>query len=146
MIFEFINPSDKYHFEATDLEIGAGVTVILGEGKAAAQCVDDENIKVPFFMFGNTHDAWFKEKFGFDFEASAHRLKNERKQDLINALNSFTIGTLEDYHVFQEAMKLIDDPKKREKYRKVYHKKKLTSLSDFGTYAWAFARELGNSE
>jgi hypothetical protein len=144
MIFEFMNPSDPYHFEAPDLEIAASVTLMLGSGQAAAHCVDDETVKVPLFMFCKEADAdkWFVKNVGCTMRESAERLKKNRMPEVVAAFRSFTIGKLGDYKSFQTAMKLIGDKKKQNQYRKEYHKAKLTSLNDYGTYAWKLADEL----
>lgn len=61
MLFELINPSDKYTIEAPDLETAALAICILGAGKYALHGIDNDE-QVPIFLFGG-HDKWFKENF-----------------------------------------------------------------------------------
>lgn len=150
MIFEFINPSDPYHFEAPDLEIAAVVTFILGQGRGAAHEIDvlkdeSELLEIPIFLFGGA-DKWVQEQFGKTVDQFFEDVKNERRQDLIHSLETVTIGSFEDYLLFWTTMNEFIDPKKRDEYKKTYHDSKLTSMSDFGTYAWEVAKSLKGQE
>jgi hypothetical protein len=149
MLFEFINPSDPYHFEAPDLEIATVVTFILGEGRGAAHQVDaedeDKQLKVPIFLFGGA-EKWVQEQFGKPLEEFFEDVKKNRRQELIQSLESVTIGSLEDYRVFWKTMNEYILPEKREAYKKSYHDGKLTSMNDFGSYAWGIAKNLKKTE
>jgi hypothetical protein len=149
MIFEFINPSDTYHFEAPDLEIATVVTFILGAGKGAAQQVDCENevdrLNVPIFISGGA-EKWVQETFGKSLTEFLDHVKDTRRQELITCLESVTIGSLNDYNLFHKTLELITDPEKQEQYRVLYHDEKLTSLNDFGTYAWSIAKSMREAD
>lgn len=149
MIFEFINPSDPYHFEAPDLEIAAVVTFILGKGKGAAHEIDaakdeSELLEVPIFLFGGA-EKWIQEQFGKPVDKFFEYVKKDRRQDLITSLESVTIGSFEDYGVFWTTMNEFIKPDKKEEYKRAYHDGKLTSMNDFGSYAWAVAKDLKES-
>ena len=141
MIFEFINPSDPYHYEAPDLEVAAAVCVVLGNGKGGARCITDEHISVPIFLFSDP-DVWYQKKFGCTLGESFGRLKKDRMQELIASFQSVTIGDIGDYETFWETWDLIADPEKQRKYREMYHDKKRSSLNDFAAYAWSVADHL----
>ena len=140
MMFELINPSDPYFFEAPDLEIAAGISILLGEGMTPAKEVEG-SLEVPFFMFGANKN-WFQEKFNMSLEQFLSHLREKRKSDLIAAFESVLIGSLEDRELFFSAVASIDDPIKRESYKKEYINKKRSSANDFGGRAVAFAKLL----
>jgi hypothetical protein len=145
MIFEFINPSDPYHFEAPDLEIATVVTFILGEGKGAADQVgienEEERLEVPMFLFGGELD-WIQATFHKPMDEFLDDVKTNRRQELIKSLESVTIGSLNDYKIYHKTLDLIDDPVKRDQYREMYHDEKRSSVNDFGSYAWKVAKSL----
>jgi hypothetical protein len=148
MIFEFINPSDPYHFTTDNLKVASVTTFILGVGKCGAKEIDsnkDKLFEVPFLLFGGEEE-WTQKTFNMSLSELLHDVKVNHKQDLVNCLESFVIGSFSEYKKFQENINKISDEREREKFKKQYHKKKLTSANDFGTYAWAFARELKKSE
>jgi hypothetical protein len=148
MIFEFINPSDPYHFEAPDLEIAAMVTFILGEGKGAAhqvECDEEKRLEVPIFLFGGL-DKWVQDKFGKSVEDFITYVKKDRQQELITSLESVTIGSLSSYHAYHKAIELIDDPEKKKQYQDYYHDQELTSMNDFGTYARSVAKSMKGAD
>ena len=144
-LYELINPSDPYFFEAPDLEIAAGVSIILGEGKTPVKEVDSGNLVVPFFMLGANED-WTEKTFGKTMEEFLHYIHTERKKDLATALESVIVGNLKDRKEFFETVALIDDPKKKEEYKKKYIKRNTSSLNDIGAYAAKFAKMLWEEE
>lgn len=148
MIFEFINPSDPYHFTTDDFEVAAVITFILGMGKCGSKEIDpnkDNLFEVPLLLFGGEEE-WTKKTFTMSLAELLHDVKINHKQELVDCLESFAIGSFSEYKEFRKSMADISDLKKRESYRKKYHKNKLTSANDFGTYAWKFAKSLKESE
>jgi hypothetical protein len=139
-LFEFINPSDPYFFEAPDLEIATVLVALMSEGKAAAQEVNGD-LKVPLMLFGDPSQ-WFKENFGKTISEVLDHVHNERTEELIKALESFMIGSLEDRNLYFKTLELIDDPKKKTKFKKEYINQKQSSCNDFQSYAQGLAREL----
>ena len=144
-LYELINPSDPYLFEAPDLEIAAVVSIILGEGKTPVEEVDSGNLVVPFFMLGENED-WTEKTFGKTMEEFLHYIHTERKEDLATALESVIVGNLENREEFFETVAMIDDPKKKEEYKKKYIKRNTSSLNDIGAYAAKFAKMLREEE
>lgn len=152
MLYEIINPSDPYHFEAQDLEIAAVCICVLGEGMYSAQPVKkgeygSEPVEgaedVPMFMFGG-QDKWFKEHFNKTFEESFDEVLKSRKSELADAFDSVRLGSLEDLEVYNDALNSIDDADKKEAFRKKWMDKKQTSLNDIGGRAWKLAKNTRN--
>lgn len=139
MLYELINPSDQYYFEAKDLEIAALCVAVLGHGQYAGQPVEEGATEVPLFLFGAND--WFKEQFGITFEESFDRvIKDEtRKNELADAFDSIIIGSLGDRELYFDTINNIEDAKKKEAFHKKWVKTKTSSLNGIGEYA----RELG---
>jgi hypothetical protein len=139
MLYELINPSDQYYFEAKDLEIAALCVAVIGEGKYGATPVEEGATEVPLFLLGA--DKWFKQQFKVSFEESFDRvLKNEaRKNELADAFESMIIGSLSDRELYFDTINNIEDTKKKEAFHKKWVKTKTSSLNGIGEYA----RELG---
>lgn len=137
MIFEFINISDPYTFEAPDLEIAAAVTCVVGGGKCGAVEVGGKT-EVPMFIFGGAVE-WIEETFGKPLEQFFNDIKTNRGEEYANALDSFLIGKPGDREIFLVAMAAIDDPEKKKEFRLSWHDKKRSSLADWGGFAWAEA-------
>jgi hypothetical protein len=152
MLYEIINPSDPYHFEANDLEIAAVCISVLGEGMYAAHPVQkgkygSESVegaeKVPIFMFGS-QDKWFKKHFNKTFSESFDAVLKTRKNELAEAFESVKIGSLEDLEVYNDAMNAIDDDKKKDAFRKKWIDHKQSSLNDIGGRARILAKNTRN--
>jgi len=139
MFYEIINPSDEYHFEAPDLEIAAVCLAVLGEGKYGGRPDEEGGTSIPIFMFGNDPDVWFKKQFNKTFEETLHDVLNTRKNELADAFESVTIGTLADQKMLADAMKEIPDQKGRNAYKKKWINKRRTSMNDIGKRAKSLA-------
>lgn len=86
--FDLINMSDKVTYLAPDLEIGAIVAFLLGEGRYGARTVDDgELLDVPIFLFGGSEE-WCKAQLGCDIEALFHVRLEARKAEVADAMRS----------------------------------------------------------
>ncbi|MDM1021638.1 hypothetical protein QSV37_15195 [Acinetobacter sp. VNK23] len=138
MIFEIINPSDKCTLEAFDHEVASVACCLIGSGQYALKGLDTD-LEVPLFLFGG-HDEWFTEKFGRTFEESIDFCKNNKLDALITCLNSTLIGGAESRASFNKGMDLIDDPVKKEEWRKHWLDQRRTSLNNICASAWSYAR------
>lgn len=140
MIFEFVNPSDPYTFISPDLEVAAFVTVLLGNGKGAANQLDG-NLHVPMFLFGGL-DKFILDNFSKPLDEWIEHMKRERYIDIADSLDSVVIGDISDRNIFDAALSAIDDPYKKEAFRVKWHDEKLSSINDFGTFAWETAKAI----
>jgi hypothetical protein len=136
MLFEIINPSDKYTIEAPDLEIAALAVCVLGEGKYALQGIDNTN-EVPIFLFGG-HDDWFKKKFGRSF---GYSLELSDKAKLADCLDSTLIGDANDRKQFNAARTAVS-PEVFEGWRAGWTGARCSSLNNIGRRAYAYAEAL----
>lgn len=133
MIYEIINPSDKYTLETDNFELACLATILLGKGRYALTDESD-NEAMPIFMFGG-HEAWFQEKFGKSLED----ISNETDDlELATVLRSVLLG---DRVVYQSMLKFID-PDKQQAFRDHWHNERRTSLNDIGQRAWGYADAL----
>ncbi len=146
MLYEIINPSDPYHFEAHDLEVAAICIAILGKGMYGATPLDDkgeileDEMTIPMFMFGA--DDWFMKQFGVTFTVSMDRVMKDRKLDLMHALESVTLGSFKDRMFVVDALNSIDDPVKKELFKKKWLDEKRTSLNNIGGRADSLVKSL----
>jgi hypothetical protein len=139
MFYELINPSDPYTFHADDPLVAQAVAIWLGNGKMGLH--DEKNgdyHTLLFLMKADAIDEHLRTTFGMEFKVfvMAHRAQ------IADALDSVMTCGFHDRRIFDEAMKRIDDPVKREEYRALVHDKNRTSMSDFGTYAWKLAASI----
>lgn len=147
MLFEVINPSDPYLFEAPELEIAALAVCLVGNGRYAAQEVDGE-ANVPLFLLGG-HDEWFQAQFGRTFEQSLDYCRHEKLAALVACLESFFYGTPELAKMYHKGLELLEDPVKQVQWKTEWKETHRSSMNDIGARAWAYAarlKELGGAD
>lgn len=137
MIFEIVNPSDMYTIEADSFELACTATCILGEGAYSLIEIDGDN-EMPLFFFGG-HNEWFEKTFGHNFTQSLELFAPEQ---IAVALDSVLIGGKENRQTYRDGLELIDDPAKREEWRRRWHDERRSSLNDIGGRAYAIAKAL----
>ncbi len=137
MLYEIINPSDEYHFEAPDLELAAIALLVLGEGHYAGRADEEGGTDIPLFMLGNNPDDWFKKHFNKTFGESLEGIMKSkaRKSELADALDSVIIGSLNERKELAESLKEITDEKEKEKYKKQWSDKRRSSMNNIGKRA-----------
>lgn len=143
MIFELINPSDAYTFEAKNHLAAALATVFVGNGNYGADQVDGAgDFKVPPFLFGGA-DEWFCEKFGATFQDVLNRLETSDMLDLADALDSFLIG---DYHCREHYQLALESAVDKQAFRDDWHNRHRSSMNNIGLQAWALAKNIREKE
>ncbi len=140
MLFEIINPSDKYTVKAPDLEIAAVTCTLLGQGKYAFHGIDTD-AEVPLFLLGG-HDEWFSQQFGASFSDVTDRVMTNRRAELADCFDSVLIGNAAHRKAFEKGLELIDDPAKREQWREHWLDERRTSMNNIGGRAWSIAKRL----
>lgn len=141
MIYEIINPSDKYTIECEDFKTACVATLILGEGHWGLESVDAKGVyhkEMPLFIFGG-HDKWLTEQFGQTF---GELLESIGMNAIGEALDSVLIGDVKDRQAYNDGLALIDDPLKREEWRNRWHDQRRTSMNDIGARAYALAERM----
>ena len=125
MLYKLINPSDPYVFEAKDHETAALTVLTLGTMYGAKGEDGEHDVPVTFMI---DPEEWFKETFGRPIAVAL----NEKKQAIADAMLSMTYGNFQDYQVYQNTVKTIEDPAKREQFIKKWadRRSSIISISD----------------
>lgn len=132
-IYELINPSDPYTFEAGSIEVAgvAAATLSTGFGAQEVGC-EDEGESTPV-MFG--WDEWLKEH-GIDSDwIAAHRT------EIADALDSFLIGNPADRQDVEDMLAELP-PDKQESWKARRQDRHRTSMNQIGESATNLARRL----
>lgn len=106
--YKLINPSDPYTFLAKTKESAALAVFLLGTMYGASPKDDNEEKRIPVFLFGGAEE-WYRKEFGRSTEVG---LKAE-KQNVADALLSFMYGSFEDRRRYEAALNAITDEEKK---------------------------------
>ena len=138
LVYELINPSDPYVFTAKDKETAALVVFGLSYAYGAKSQDGNDDLEIPVFLFAPDHaHEWYQENFGRNPEdALKHHL-----MDVIEAYESFMLGSFEDKRRYEAALNAIDDPEKKEKFKQEWLDGR-TSLNNIGNKAFETAKAL----
>jgi hypothetical protein len=140
MLYNIINMSDSYTVKTDDFEVAAIACVILGRGQYAFEPLEEGGASVPIFFIGGS-DEWFQEHFDRDVTETFEHVKAEKRQALIDCLDSVLIGDRTDRELFDKATSMMTEDQ-IEEYRKEYHEKKRSSMNNIGKRAWDYANHL----
>ena len=113
-VYELVNPSDPYTFEAPSLEVASLTVSLLGPLYGATSSNKEEE-NVPVFI-GGGFDTWYQEKFGRMPIEGLDALKKETAA----ALESFVYGTIRARTIYMAAMNAIDDDEKRKSFIEIW--------------------------
>lgn len=131
MLFELINPSDPYTFEAASIEVAGFVACMLSPG-FGARCLEKDSDESTPILFG--WDEWFESR-GIDSDwVDAHR------DGIADAFDSFLIGSTEQRVDIEEAMAAMT-PEAREKYRAERQDRNRSSMNQIGEAAYEYAKQ-----
>lgn len=125
-LFELINPSDPYTFEAPDLAVAGALVCILGEGMYGAEPLHEADGSVPMFPIDG-HEEWF-EALGASFEDTIRG----RKAEIAEAMDSLLIGTFSDRAEFAVSGMSWHE----------WHDSRRSSINDIGKRAKHFAKAM----
>lgn len=84
MVYELVNPSDAWTFEAPSDLVAWLASLLVGRGKTPAR---RDGWTSPFYLFGGEPEKDFQEEFGEDLQGAVDR----HRDDLIVSLRSFII-------------------------------------------------------
>ena len=128
MLYELINPSDAYVFEAQTEEV-AVLTAWLLSPSYGARAKDGETcFGIPGFM--DDPKAEFEARYGRTPAEAVMALRLE----IAAAMESMILGNFKDWPLYQEAYGAIEDAEKRRNF-KVRWREKRTSMNDIGSEA-----------
>ena len=137
MLYELINPSDPYTFEAKDRETAA-LAVFLLSTSYGAHCLTEEREEndVPVFLFGGSKE-WYQDTFKRTPDEGLAILK----EDVRERLNSFVLGNEHDRQIYQHAVDNIKGARKRTEFIKLWDDRH-SSLNDIGDIVFKTASNL----
>lgn len=131
-LYELINPSDPFTFEAPDILV-AGVAVALLSTGFGARCIDGSSDDQTPVLFGWSE--WLASYGVDDAWVESHRLQ------LADAFDSFLIGGGAERNDLQRAMELMT-PEAREQFKADRNERHRTSMNNIGRAAYARAKRL----
>jgi hypothetical protein len=143
-VYELVNPSDTYTFEAESLEIAALAVVILGDGWYGATDEAGKTV-VPILALDPVErvKTWWTQSFGDDFDDAIDAVRTDAalRRDLTACLRSVLIGSRGMWDVILgAAAKMTNDDAAA--FLADWHDKQRTSTSDIGATAKAWAEQL----
>lgn len=139
MIFEIINPSDKYTIESDSWETAAVATLMIGEGQYALDGCDNEH-RMGLFLFGGA-DKFLMDEFGIDINKFSEYV-HAHKKELADCLDTVMIGGKSDRESYKKGLELIKDADARKEWRDHWHDQRRSSMNNIGAYAWQMAERL----
>lgn len=135
--WEIVNPSDPYTMDGDDHDVVATVVVFLGQGRYAAQEVNGSRF-VPMMLFG-VDDAWSTATFGCAVADLLARTVETKRAAVVAAFESVVIASAHERAMFDEGMRLIDDPAERERWRTTWNERRRSSMNNIGKRAQQLA-------
>lgn len=137
VLYEIINPSDPYTFEAEDIAVARFVVVTLGTGQYDGEDPHGNSIDAMMLFFTEEQT---KAKL-HEFFGDPKVFVNEHRVEIIEALESVMSFNRGERGAYDEAITLIPADKIA-MYRKKVHDKNRSSLNDIGDRAWKYAKKL----
>lgn len=138
MEYKLANPSDPYTFVADDLETAALVVFMLSTAYGAN--TKSGEVAVPIFIFGGAEE-WYAKQFGRNIEEGI----TAKKEQLIAALKSMTLGNFEDRRRYEAALAAITEEDKKAEFIAKWQDGR-SSLNDIGTHSHKLAEALLEQE
>lgn len=137
MIFEVINPSDKYTIETDSWDVACLACLILGKGQYALEEIGGKYY-MPFFIMGGLEE-WIEDEFDVDL---MQFMKNTKKKqaEIIDCLNSIVIGDRDAYTRGLES--LSGEDAAQNAFKTAWRDSHRSSLNDIGTYAKNYAAKM----
>lgn len=81
-----------YHFRAPNLAVAAVAVLLAWRGKYGVQQIGDPSQSLPVLRHRSQADAWAQNRFGMTMRQVDSRVAQEHAVDLVNALESVTLG------------------------------------------------------
>ena len=141
MLYEIVNPSDPYTFEAADAAIAFGVSVVLGCGRYSMEPLEAGGTRVPMFLTDSSSKAWCLQTLGKTLNAVMAEITGRRLLEFAAALDSVCIGGPEERAELAAFLASVQ-PNATEFRRGAWHDERRTSVTDIGRAAWGTARSM----
>ena len=133
MIFEIVNPSDKYTIEAEKWDVACAAGLIIGRGQMALEEIGGDH-ELPLFIFGGLEE-WIEAEFDATLEEF---MKTPDKLEIAACLNSVIIGN-RDAYLLGLGDKTDEEAKDFWNEWQDLHR---SSMNDIGSYARNYAAKL----
>lgn len=137
MLYEIVNPSDRYTIECEDLQIATVACCLLGGGQYAFRPLEAGGEEVPMFLFGGV-EPFCRQHFKNDFADVLASVKASRREALAAALDSVVVSDRGEYLAVRDAL----PEGERQAFRARWHDERRSSMNDIGGRAYAMARQL----
>ena len=137
-VYEIVNPSDYYTFEAESDLVADLAMLIVALGKMPPAALDG-SFQGAFWLMGTTEDGlqkYFKEEHGRD-EPLGDLIVQFRPQ-IADALESVVIG---DRQLYFGALTIVEESKRGE-FKAMWYDARRTSMNDIGGCCWRFAEDI----
>lgn len=131
-VYELINPSDPYTFEAPNIEVAGAAVCLLSTGFGAKRLSGEVDESTPV-LFG--WEEWFK-SHGID-----STWLNEHGAAVADALDSFLIGDAATRSDTMDMLAQLSEDK-RDAWRSRRQDRHRSSMNDIGEAAYAMAKRL----
>ena len=135
-VYELINPSDPYTFEAPNIEIAGVAACLLSSGFGAEDLTPGSDESSPV-LFG--WEEWLKARSIDEAWVKTHAI------EVADALDSFLIGDLADREDAGEVLRLLPEDE-REAWRSQRQDRRRISMNKIGEAAYAMAKRFRNGE
>lgn len=142
--YEFITPSDPITFLAENDKIAFVVAVILGNGKAGCERIDETGflISIPSLLFfSKDADKEIADYLGVDIDSF---IDNER-DNICKSLDSFAYTTVATRKEFDDNVSTIETPIALAEFKHNHEDNERTSMSKWVSTAWKFAKLLSDA-
>lgn len=139
-VYELINPSDPYTFEAPNIEVAGVCAVFLSTGFGAINGVDgdDERERTPV-LFG--WEEWLKDRGIMDASGSMEAWLAQHVDEVADAYDSFLIGGMDRREDVLSMLAELPE-EKREAWRAKRQDRNRSSLNQIGERAYQLAKQI----
>lgn len=144
MLYEIINPSDPYTFEAESYAVASLAVLVLGNGQLGVERIDgtEMSTSTPFVAFSSQPDedadAWARSVFG---GKSLSEALDANMRAVGTALSSVLIGRKTDRVLYDAAVANMNETQKDD-YTRLWHDRKRNSMNDIGARARKIAETI----
>lgn len=135
MMYELINPSDNYQFEATDDRVATIAVAFISDKFMARR--DGFEMPPLFVLSDEQLNGWVKDTFDTDLESLVKEVRFDRKDELIAALQSMTIDLPTYQYIVNENL-----PSDVEAFAAKWHDEHRSSMNDIRARALELAEAM----
>lgn len=128
MLYELVNPSDPYVFQADSFPVAVTTAWLISSMYEAKPEDGDDYFGIPAFMEDPAKE--YKEQFGDSIEDFI----NKHNAEIVDALQSLVLGGFKDYRQYLLAVEMIDDPEKLMAFRERWNDGR-SSINNIGKCA-----------